>query len=479
MVFLVGAGPGDEGLITVKGLKAIQEADVILYDRLLNPKLLENAPAHCELIYSGKLPHKHIIKQERINEYLVEKAMDGKVVVRLKGGDPSVFGRVGEEAAALAEHQIPFEIVPGVTAGVAASMYAGIPVTHREFGVSFAIVSAHDASGEQSSVNWEGLVNGVDTIAFYMGVANISTISEKLIQFGKPAKTPVILIQWGTYGRQKTLVGTLEDIANKVLQTGFTNPAITLVGDIVALRHKLKWFEDKPLYGRQILLVRTGIEKSPLAQELKDKGADVIEFPKWKQKKVEVNGAILKALATYQRILFRSPESMNQFFELLYEREIDIRSVQATLYSLSTKSLKALKQRGLIGYLEKEMNQDGKLLIIGDIKEYSDEFFIDKYGQYDFLQTSEKVIDDRFVPVIKQMVSESDIDTVIFPSRLSVDVLLSNGESFGMNVDALLHQSKICCMGPSSKEEVIRHGYTVQYTPSQPTLDEVISCLQT
>jgi len=405
--------------------------------------------------------------------------LEGKVVVRLKGGDPSVFGRVGEEAAALVERQIPFEIVPGVTAGVAASTYAGIPVTHREFGVSFAIVSAHDAGGNQSSVNWEGLVKGVDTIAFYMGVANISTISEKLIQFGKPAKTPVILIQWGTYGRQKTLVGTLEDIANKVLQTGFTNPAITLVGDIVALRHKLKWFEDKPLYGRQILLVRTGVEKSPLASELKVQGADVIEFPKWKKKIVEVNDAILEELATYQRIVFRSPESMNQFFELLYEREIDIRSVQATLYSLSTKSLKALKQRGLIGYLEKEMNQDGKLLIIGDIKEYSDEFFIDKYGQYDFLQTSEKVIDDRFVPVIKQMVSESDIDTVIFPSRLSVDVLLSNGESFGMNVDALLHQSKICCMGPSSKEEVIRHGYTVQYTPSQPTLDEVISCLQT
>src|SRR3954468_12151951 len=179
-VYLVGAGPGDIRLITVKGLEAIKKAEVILYDRLANPKLLEFAQADCELIYCGKLPNRHILRQGNINELLVEKALEGKRVVRLKGGDPGVFGRVGEEAAALAEYQIPFEIVPGVSSGIAAPLYAGIPVTHREYAESFAVVTAHDKSKEGKPVlDWEGLVRGVDTIAFYMGVGNLPFICEK------------------------------------------------------------------------------------------------------------------------------------------------------------------------------------------------------------------------------------------------------------------------------------------------------------
>lgn len=280
-VFLVGAGPGDEGLVTIKGLNIIQQADVILYDRLINPNLLTHAPAHCEFIYCGKLPNNYILKQEMINDLLIEKAHKGNIVVRLKGGDLGVFGRVGEEAKSLVKANIPFEIIPGITSGIAAPLYAGIPVTHRKFGVSFTVVTAHDKSKDgKPLIDWAGLVNSSETIAFYMGVGNISYISENLIRHGKPASTPVILIQWGTYSRQNTLQGTLGTIAEKVKETGFTNPAITLVGDIVILRQTLNWFEKKPLYGRQILLVRRGTKHSTLVKTLKEQGADVIDFPK-------------------------------------------------------------------------------------------------------------------------------------------------------------------------------------------------------
>ncbi|WP_152966781.1 hypothetical protein [Sporosarcina globispora] len=225
----------------------------------------------------------------------------------------------------------------------------GIPVTHREYGISFAIVSAHDKSKEGKPVfDWKGLVSSVDTIAFYIGVSNISYIAENLILHGKPEETPVILIQWGTFGRQKTLKGTLGDIAEKVKETRMLNPAIPLVGDIVSLRDKLKWFENKPLYGRQILIARTGTAQSPLAAHLKEQGADVIEFPKWKKKEVPINEKILNQLFTYEGILFTSPECTNEFFDLLINRNIDIKNVRAELFHMSNKSLKVLKEWGFI-----------------------------------------------------------------------------------------------------------------------------------
>src|SRR6476620_435269 len=214
-VFLVGAGPGDIGLITVKGLEVIKQADVILYDRLANPKLLDFASVDCELIYCGKLPDRHTLRQDGINHLLVEKALEGKRVVRLKGGDPGIFGRVGEEAEALANEQIQYEIVPGISSGIAAPLYAGIPVTHRQFGETFAVVTAHDQSKEGKPVlDWKALASGIDTIAFYMGVANLPYICENLMANGKSPDTPVILIQWGTFSRQKMLEGTLATIAD-------------------------------------------------------------------------------------------------------------------------------------------------------------------------------------------------------------------------------------------------------------------------
>src|SRR4051812_2763181 len=363
-VFLVGAGPGDVGLITVKGLDAIKKAEVILYDRLANPKLLEFAGYDCELIYCGKLPDRHTLRQENINDLLVEKALAGKVVVRLKGGDPGIFGRVGEEAAALAGNQIPFEIVPGISSGIAAPLYAGIPVTHREYAESFAVVTAHDKSKEGKPVlDWEGLARGVDTIAFYMGVGNLPFICENLITYGKPSSTPVILIQWGTFGRQKTLQGTLADISEKVIEAKFSNPSIILVGDVIALREKISWFEKMPLHGRQILLARTSEGASELAKELIEQGADVIEFPKWKRTVLPID---LTNVTSYEKILFTSPESVEEFFTAVIETGVDIRTIRADFYGASLKSIKALKKRGFIAAHADEMHESGALLIVGD-----------------------------------------------------------------------------------------------------------------
>jgi uroporphyrin-III C-methyltransferase len=244
-VYLVGAGPGDPKLITVYGMECIQKADVILYDRLANKALLQYAKEHTELIFCGKLPGKHQLIQEQIHELLVRKASEGKTVVRLKGGDPCVFGRVGEEAEVLAEHGIQYEIVPGITSGIAAPAYAGIPVTHRDHASSFAIVTAHGrAEKGEDHINWSALAQGIDTIAFYMGVGNLSHICSKLIEHGKRPNTPVAIIQWGTTEAQKTVTGDLTTIEREAVDARITHPAIVLVGEVVQLREKIKWFEE-------------------------------------------------------------------------------------------------------------------------------------------------------------------------------------------------------------------------------------------
>lgn len=244
-VYIVGAGPGDVDLITVKGLKCIQQADVILYDRLVNKELLTYAKPGVELVFVGKLPNLHAMIQDRINALLVQFAKKGKVVTRLKGGDPFVFGRGAEEAEVLAEANIPFEVVPGITSGIAAAAYAGIPVTHRELGSSFAIVTGHMREGKDDSIRWENLSKGVDTLAIYMGVGNLPYITEQLTKFGRSKETPVALVHWGTTSKQQTITGTLETIVGIAKETQIQNPSMIIVGEVVKLREKIKWFEHE------------------------------------------------------------------------------------------------------------------------------------------------------------------------------------------------------------------------------------------
>lgn len=246
-VYIVGAGPGDPDLITVKGLRAIQQADVILYDRLVNKQMLAHAKPDVELIFVGKLPKYHGVIQDRINSLLVQHGKKDKIVTRLKGGDPFVFGRGAEEAEVLAEANIPFEIVPGITSGIAAPAYAGIPVTHRDYGSSFAIVTGHMREGKDDSIKWESLV-GIDTLAVYMGVGNLPYICEQLTKYGKSIDTPVALIHWGTTDVQRTVTGTLNTIVNIVKNEQIENPSMIIIGEVVNVREKIQWFEKEQYY---------------------------------------------------------------------------------------------------------------------------------------------------------------------------------------------------------------------------------------
>ncbi|MHC0038015.1 uroporphyrinogen-III C-methyltransferase [Pseudoneobacillus sp. C159] len=470
-VYLVGAGPGDVGLITVKGLEAIQKAQVILYDRLANPKLLQYAAPTCEFIYCGKLPDRHTLRQERINDLLVQKALEGKIVVRLKGGDPGVFGRVGEEAEALAAFGIPFELVPGISSGIAAPLYAGIPVTHREYGESFAVVTAHDKSKDgQPSIDWKGLVSGVATIAFYMGIGNLPFICENLMENGKSPETPVILIQWGTFGRQKTLEGTLATISKMAKQEGFSNPAITLVGDIISLRQKLSWFEKKPLFGRQILLARSGTEWSELAKVLADEGADVYEFPRWKKVKAPVNRTILSQLSHYESVLFTSSESVDEFFTVLIEQNLDIRLLKAKLYGASTKSEAALRKRGFFVEDQAALDKAGRVLIVADRENAGEEF-----PDADVFMTSFKQIDEAFYPIFRHMLEDATIDTIIFPSSVAVAPFL---QEMNKGFQQAIGMADIICMGEKTYQAAVTNGLKPIGIPTLPTTCALLEFLK-
>ena len=279
-VYLVGAGPGDPGLLTLNAQRALMESDVVLYDRLVQPGTLDFAP-RAERVYVGKEPGRPSMPQEEINARLVELAREGRTITRLKGGDPFVFGRGGEEAEALAEAGIPFEVVPGITAGVAAPAYAGIPVTHRDSASAVAFVTGHeDPDKPESALDWNALAAFPGTLVFYMGVRNLERIAASLTAAGRPADDPVAVVASGTTNDQRTVTGTLADIAQRTAEAGIAPPALTIVGPVVDLRERLAWLErTKPLTGRSVVVTRARAQSSGLASKLGELGANVIEAP--------------------------------------------------------------------------------------------------------------------------------------------------------------------------------------------------------
>jgi len=332
VVFLVGAGPGDPGLITLKGLEALRAADVVVYDALANPRLLREARPDAEMIGVGKRGGCHTMKQEEINALLVAKGLEGKRVCRLKGGDPFVFGRGGEEALALVDAGVAFEVVPGVTSGIAAPAYAGIPVTHRDATSSLAFITGHeDPTKQASALAWDKLATGIGTLVVYMGVKNLPHIVERLTSNGRSPATPAAVVQWGTVARQRTVLGTLADIVHRA--AGMEAPAILVVGEVAALRDKLQWFETRPLFGRRIVVTRSRAQASDLAEQLEALGAEVIEMPAitieppadW----APLDTAIA-ALATFDWVVFTSVNGVDGFFARLDAAGKDSRALPAS-----------------------------------------------------------------------------------------------------------------------------------------------------
>jgi len=342
---LIGAGPGDEGLLTLKGAACLRMADVVIYDYLVSAGILKHCPEGCELIYAGKKAGCHTLSQEEINDLIVQKARQALVVARLKGGDPFVFGRGGEEALSLMENGVEFEVVPGVTAATAVTAYAGIPLTHRGLSSSATLVTGHESAGKSASgVDWEKIAMGTATLVCYMGIKNLSSITEKLVEAGRPGCTPAAVIRWGTLNRQRTLTGTLEDIAVKAGKAGFEPPAIIVVGKVVSLRDKLKWFDKRPLWGKRIVVTRSRQQASALAGELRDLGADVVEFPTIKIEPISdmscLDDAIAR-IASFDWIIFTSVNASELFFERLFETGHDARKLGSVRIAAIGKATEA------------------------------------------------------------------------------------------------------------------------------------------
>ena len=352
-VYLIGAGPGDEGLITVKGLEFLKIADVVIYDYLVNDELLKHCKASCEKIYVGKKANDHTLSQQGINELLIEKAKQGLHVVRLKGGDPFIFGRGSEEALELRNNDIEYEIIPGITAGIAAAIYSGIPITHRGYASSITFITGHeDPSKMESDINWDSIAKSTGTLVFYMGMTNLPIIVSKLKECGRNSNTPVALIRWGTRNLQQTITGNLDTIVNTAEENNFQPPAIIVVGEVVRLREKLRWFDTKPLFGKRIIVTRSRTQVSGLCKSLKNLGADIVKFPTIDiipVKKLNRLDDSIHNIEDFSWLVFTSINGAELFFKRLFELNYDSRILRNTKIAvIGAETGKALKQFGLI-----------------------------------------------------------------------------------------------------------------------------------
>ena len=366
-VYLVGAGPGDPKLLTVKGQELLQQAEVVVYDHLVAPGVLKYCSPTAQLVYVGKEARKHTASQDGINRLLVRAARAGNVVVRLKGGDPFLFGRGGEEALALAKAGIPYEVVPGVTSALAVPAYAGIPLTHRRRSSSVAILTGHeDPSKPQRTMRWDRVAKACDTLVFLMGVRTLPSIIAQLIRHGRNPKTPAAVIGWGTRPMQRTIVGSLNTIVKQVSRASLAPPAILVVGEVVSLRKHLQWFESKPLFGRRILVTRAADKAGPLTARLESLGAEVEELPAIALAPVKPNGNFRTAIQEVQQtdwVFFTSPEGIGWFSRMLKPYQKDLSALAGChIAAIGPKTAAAIEEAGLrVDFVPKRFTQEGLL----------------------------------------------------------------------------------------------------------------------
>ncbi|MGD8963382.1 MAG: uroporphyrinogen-III C-methyltransferase [Desulfobacterales bacterium] len=495
-VYLVGAGPGDPGLITVKGKECIKKADVIIYDYLATPALLKYAAQSAELIYVGKKGGDHTLSQDEINRLLEDKAKSGGIITRLKGGDPFIFGRGGEEAEILIKAGIPFEVVPGVTSAIAAAAYAGIPLTHRELTSTLAFVTGHeDPTKEETSINWSSLASGIGTLVFFMGVKNLPNITARLIAHGKSADTPVALIRWGTTSRQKTVTGTLATIADKARAAGLKAPAIIVIGDVVDLRQSLKWFEDRQLLGKRIVVTRARQQASDLVNLLTDLGAECLEYPT-----IEIippnNPRPLKQavanLSAYDWIVFTSVNGIGFFFEQLFAAGKDARALgrlktaaigpatAARLLEFGVTSdivPETYRAESVVAAFKKEKLNNKKILLprakearpILPQKLNKMGARVDEIPAYETLKTVENTAD------LVQQLKDKRVDMITFTSSSTVKNFkaLLPAKDFA----ALIQGIAIASIGPITSDTAKKLGFDVHITAESYTIPGLVNAI--
>lgn len=495
-VYLVGAGPGDPGLLTLRGADALGRAQVVVYDRLANPALLDlHVPPGAERIYAGKGSGQQSVSQSQINQLLVQKALEGKTVVRLHGGDPFVFGRGGEEAAALAAAGVRFEVVPGVTSAVAAPAYAGIPVTHREHNTSFAVVTGHDAAaGGEEGISWEKLSTGVGTLVFLMGLENLELIVQRLLQHGRPSSTPVAIIRWGTCPRQETLVGTLSDIVARAAEVGFQPPAVIVVGSVVGLRGTLRWWDNRPLFGKRVLVTRGREQASSLSELLRENGAEPVEVPLLEivpPESFDDLDAAIARLGSYDRVVFTSANGVRRFLERVWSLDRDVRCLgRARLAAVGAATAGELERRGLrvevvpdeyrseqVAAALISLGVEGERILLprGDIARDLLRIELEKAGA-----TVDAVVCYRTVPArggasrLRKEFLERGIDVATFASPSAVRHLV---EALGEEASALLSTTMVACIGPATADTAGELGLRVDLVATEHTVQGLVRAM--
>ena len=491
-VYLVGAGPGDPGLLTLKARDCLAEADVVVYDYLANPVFLDFAREEAERLYVGKKGGCHTRTQDEINRLLVDLALEGRTVTRLKGGDPFVFGRGGEEAEALAAAGIPFEVVPGVTSAVAVPAYAGIPLTHRDLTATVAFVTGHeDPTKETSSIHWDRLATGVGTLVFLMGVGNLPLIAEQLMTHGRSGLTPTAVIRRGTTAEQRTVTGPLKDIARIVKDAGLKPPAVIVVGEVVSLRDTLSWFENRPLFGLRVVVTRAREQASPFMARLAELGAECIQFPTIQvipPETWEPLDAAIRGLKVYAWLLFTSVNGVRYFFERLAAQEKDARFLGGIrIGAIGPATAEALERRGIRPDLvpseyraEAVVDALGKesmtgLRVLLPRAEKAREVLpreLEKMGaSVDVVPAYRTVKPDRDVSRVRGLLEQGVIDVITFTSSSTVTNFV---EMFAGEEGALrewMRHTRVACIGPITARTAEQQGFSVDVMPAAYTIE--------
>jgi len=496
--YLVGAGPGDAGLLTIKGMKLLSQADVVIYDRLASPRILSYAPRNAEFIYVGKTAGRHAVSQDEINHLIVSKAQENKMVVRLKGGDPFIFGRGGEEAQVLAQAGIPFEIVPGVSSSIAAPAYAGIPLTHRAHAACVTLITGHRKFGvDEIDVNWEGLAKSNGTLVFLMGMTNLPNIVSQLTQHGLSAQTPAAVVQWGTTARQKTVTGVLSDIVQRVKDAGLTSPAVIVVGTVVGLRETIQWFEKRPLFGRRILVTRSREQASELVELLEEKGAECIELPAISVvpvQDVQTTERIVSAFcgeSKVQWVVFTSVNAVRCFFELCFANGLDMRAFGGVRFAvIGSGTANALSAYHLKpDLIPTTFDAEGLVEAFKALGVQNQHILIPKAEKTrDVLVNGLKALGARVEPVtVYENVMPDLAEDVLEALSQKVDVVTFTSSSTVKNLSALLpshvkerliSHTKAACIGPVTGQTARAMGFDVAIQPDTATISALVKAIE-
>jgi len=490
-VYLVGAGPGDPGLITARGLEILRAADVIVYDRLAGDALLAEARPDARLIYVGKEAGRHALTQDETNQLLADEAAAGRSVCRLKGGDPYLFGRGGEEALYLKERGLPFVVVPGVSSAVAVPAYAGIPVTDRRFASTVAIATGHKAADKnEDSVRWRALAQAADTVVVLMGMGNLSAIVREFIAAGRDPSTPAAVIRWGTTGRQRTVVSDLQGIAAEIERAGLKPPAILVVGDVVALREQLSWFEQRPLFGLRVLVTRPRHQASSLAEQLREEGADPVVCSLLRTESLAPDLGRVRSLfeTPWSWVLFTSANALPAFSAHLRAAGLDWRALAGSrLAAIGQSTAAALESSGLwVDFIPSRAVGESLANELPDVgpgtrvllprAEEAREALVDllqaRGALVDELPVYRTLPDEDGVARVAELLQGKEIDVVTFTSSSAARTMV---EAVGAEA---LADTAIACIGPITAETARKLGLTVRIEASEHTIPGLIAALK-